>query len=36
MHHGADVLGSILVIYGGFSGEEKSALNDVAMWDLSK
>ena len=36
MHHGADVYGSMLVIYGGFSGEDKSILGDIAIFDLSK
>jgi hypothetical protein len=35
MHHAADVYGCMLVVHGGFSGEEKDILNDVALYDLS-
>lgn len=36
MHHAADVYGCMLVVHGGFSGEEKLVLNDFAIYDLSK
>lgn len=36
MHHAADVYGCMLVVHGGFSGEEKQILNDFAVYDLSK
>lgn len=36
MHHAADVYGCMLVVHGGFSGEEKDILNDFGIYDLSK
>ena len=36
LHHGADILGSYLVVYGGYAGEERRILGDFAMFDLSK
>lgn len=35
LHHGADILGNILVVYGGYAGEERCILGDFAMFDLS-
>jgi hypothetical protein len=36
MHHAADVFGCMLVVHGGFSGEEKEILDNVGIFDLSK
>lgn len=36
MHHAADIYGCILVVHGGFSGETKKVLGDIALYDLSK
>ena len=36
MHHAADVYGCMLVVHGGFSGEDKEILDDLGIYDLSK
>lgn len=36
MHHAAEVYGCVLAVHGGFSGETKKVLGDIALFDLSK
>ena len=35
MHHAADIYGSMLVVHGGFSSENKETLSDIAIYDIS-
>lgn len=36
LHHGGDVIGCILAIYGGFNTEQKRVLDDLIMFDIEE
>jgi len=36
MSHAGDVLGSLLVVYGGFSPESRQVLSDFLLYDIEE
>jgi hypothetical protein len=35
-YHGADIIGHVLVVYGGYDTEEKQILDDLKFYDMGK